>query len=61
MSIYSDKLAHIQAIMSWQYSVAQMCTYEDMLAHILGMPYIDEYMRYNSLTTYFIKITSFFH
>ena len=35
MSIYSDKLAHLQVDINCQYSVAQMCTREDMLAHIL--------------------------
>ena len=51
MSIYSDKLAHIQVIINCQYSIAQMCTREDTLAHILGTPYIDDIMSYNSLTT----------
>ena len=30
MSIYSDKLAHVQVVTNCQYSVAQMCTREDM-------------------------------
>ena len=38
MSIYQDKLAHVQVIINCQYSVAQMCTREDTLAHILGAP-----------------------
>ena len=33
MSIYSDKLAHIQVVINCWYSVAQMCTREDILAH----------------------------
>ena len=33
------------------YSVAQMCTREDTLAHILGTLYIDDVMSYNLLTT----------
>ena len=44
MSIYSDKLAHIQVVINHQYSVAQMCTREDMLAHNLGAPYFDDVM-----------------
>ena len=35
MSIYSDKLAHIQVVFSCRCSVAQMCTCEDTLAHYL--------------------------
>ena len=51
MSIYSDKLAHIQVIINCQYSIAQMCTHEDLLAHYLGMQYLDDVMSYNFLTT----------
>ena len=46
MSIYSDKLAHVQFFINCPYSVAQMCTYEDMPAHILGAPYFDDVMSY---------------
>ena len=49
MIIYSDKLAHVQVVINCQYSVAQMCTREDTLAHYLGIP--DDVMSYNSLTT----------
>ena len=35
MSIYLDKLAHVHVIINSPYSVAQMCTHEDMLAYIL--------------------------
>ena len=51
MSIYSDKLAHIEVVINCQYFVAQMCTRKDTLAHNLGMPYIDDVMSCNSLTT----------
>ena len=37
MSIYS--LAHIQVGLNCLYSVAQMCTREDTLAHKLSVPY----------------------
>ena len=53
MSIYSDKLAHIQVIINCLYSVAQMCTCEDTLAHNLYTPYFNDIMSYNSLTTMF--------
>ena len=53
MSIYSDKLAHVQVIINCRYSVAQMCTSEDTLAHILGALFIDD-MRYNTLITIFL-------
>ena len=44
MSIYSDRLAHVQVVSNCSYFVAQMCTHEDIL-------YVDEVMIYNSLTT----------
>ena len=52
MSIYLDKLAHIQVIINCPYSVAQLCTREDALAYILGAPSIDDAMSYNSITTF---------
>ena len=39
MSIYSD--------INCRYSIAQMCTSEDTIAHNLGVPYIDDVMSYN--------------
>ena len=48
---YSDKLAHVQVVINCQYSIAQMCTHEDTLAHNLGKPYFDDVMSYNLLTT----------
>ena len=51
MSIYLDKLAHIRVVINCPYSVAQMCTREDTLALILGSPYFDGGMSYDSLTT----------
>ena len=51
MSIYSDKLAHLQVIIKCWYSVAHLCTSEAMLAHILGGLHFDDVMSYNSLTT----------
>ena len=51
MCIYSDKLAHLQVIINYRYSVAQMCTREDMLIHYLGAPYLDDVMSHNELTT----------
>ena len=51
MSIYSDKLAHLQVIINCRYSIAKMCTREDTIAHYLGVPFIDDVMRYNALIT----------
>ena len=51
MSIYSDKLAHLQVVINSWYSVAQMCTREDMLTQYLGMPYLYDVMSHNELTT----------
>ena len=44
MSIYSDKLAHVQVVINYLYSVAQLCTGEDMLAYISGALSIDDVM-----------------
>ena len=40
MSIYLNKLANVQVVINFRYSVAQMCTGEDTLAHYLGTPFI---------------------
>ena len=53
MSIYSDKLAHVKDIINCRYSVAQMCTHNETLAHYLGAPFIDDAMRYNTLIKLF--------
>ena len=54
MSIYSDKLAHVQVVIKSWYLVAQKCTREDMLAHNLGARYFDDVVSYNSLTTSYL-------
>ena len=51
MSIYSDKLAHVHVVINCWARDAPMCTSEDGLAYILGAPFIDDVMSYNSLTT----------
>ena len=55
MSIYSDKLAHVhffvQVIINCQDCIAQMWTHKDTVAHNLGVPYFDDIMSYNLLTT----------
>ena len=44
MSIYSDKLAHVQeVVVKCRYFIAQLCTREDGLAYILGAPSIEDY------------------
>ena len=48
MSIYSDKLTHIQVVFNCRNIDAQMCTREDGLAYISGAPSIDDAMSYNS-------------
>ena len=45
MSIYLDKLAHVQVIIICRYSVAQMCT------RYLGTLSLDDVMSHNELTT----------
>ena len=51
MSIFSDKLAHVQVVINCQYFVAYLCTSEAMLTHNLGALYYNDIMSYNSLTT----------
>ena len=46
-----DKLAHVQVLINCQYSIAQMCTREDMFAHYLGTLYLDDVLSQNELTT----------
>ena len=55
-NIYSDKLLNEQVVINCQYSVAQMCTHEYALVCILGLPFIDDIMSYNSLTTLYLTI-----
>ena len=59
MSIYSDKLAHVQVFINCRYSNAQMCTCEDTLAHYLGAPFIYVIMRHNThITEYYVYTKS---
>ena len=51
MSIYLDKLAHIQVVINYQFFVAKVCSHDVMLTHNLGSLFIDDIMSYNSLKT----------
>ena len=51
MSIYLDKLTHVQVVISCIYSVAQFCTGKNMLVHIQGARSTDDVMSYDLLTT----------
>ena len=51
MSIFSEKLAHVQVIINCQHYVTQMSTREDTLAQCLGMSSMDDDMSHNELTT----------
>ena len=62
LASYLDKLAHVQVFINCQYLFAQMCTHRDTLAHILGAPFLDDVMSYNSLTTHnfnWVKMVDF--
>ena len=65
MSIYSDKLTHVQVVINCLYSIAQFCAGKDTLAHISGTPSHDDVMSYDSLTTcglvYSVMTLKFFH
>ena len=56
MTIYSDKLAHVQVVINSQNTDAPMCTCEDVLAYISGAPSIDDVMSYNLLTTLVLNL-----
>ena len=43
MSIYLDKLAHVQVVINCGYSVAQMWTCKDTLPHYLGALFTQQY------------------
>ena len=60
MSIYSDKLAHIQVITNCQYSTAQMCIWEDILRHLFMHAVLDDVMSQSELTTLFNQEIIFF-
>ena len=49
MSIYSDKVAHVQVVIKCRARDAPVCTSEDGLAYILGASF-DDVISYNSLT-----------
>ena len=51
MSIYSDKLAHIQVVINCQFSVAQMCTWEDTHARLFTRAVLADITSQNELTT----------
>ena len=72
MSIYSDRLGHIQVIINCWYSVAQMCTWEDTHARLFMHAVLDDVMsqkccflapyfgasKWNESNTFFIKAVS---
>ena len=52
MSIYSDKLAHVQVVINCRYSIAQMCTLEDIHVPLLSWSsLLNPEGRKNDLTT----------
>ena len=44
-------LAHVQVVINCQYSVAQMCTWEDMHARLFTHAVLDDVKSQNELTT----------
>ena len=58
MSIYSEKLAHVQVVINCRNSVAHLCTREEKLAHNSGALYFDNVMSYYLLTTLYNKYLS---
>ena len=54
ISIYSEKLAHVQVLINCQFSVAQMRTWKDIHARLLMRTVLDDVMSQIELTTAFI-------
>ena len=54
MSIYSDKLAQVQVVINCRYSIAQMCTWEDIHPHLFKRVILDDVMSQNELTIMFM-------
>ena len=51
MNIYSDNFTHVQVVKNCRYSVVQMCTREDILAHLFTRAVLDDVMSQSELTT----------
>ena len=49
--VYSDKLAHVQVVINCQYSIAQMCTWEDTHARLFSCAILDDVMSHSEFTT----------
>ena len=56
---YSDKLANVQIVINCQYSVAQMCTWEDIHACLFRSTVLDDVMGQSELTTIYYANTNF--
>ena len=56
MSIYFNKLAHIQVLINCRYSVAQMHTWEDIHARLFTRAVVDEVMSQSELTTVYFHM-----
>ena len=59
MSIYSDKFVHVQVVINCRYSVAQMCTREDIHTCFFMCAVLNDAMRQSKLTTYIFKYFRF--
>ena len=59
MSIYWDRLAHVQVVINCQYSVAQMCTREDTHTCLFTRAVLDEVMSQNEPTTIVYLVPKF--
>ena len=51
MSIYSDKSAHVQVVINCRYSIAQMCSWEDIHDRLFMRAVVDDIMSQNELET----------
>ena len=51
MSIYSDKLAHVQVVINCRYSVVQMCTWDGIHSPLFMCAVLVDVMSQNEVTT----------
>ena len=56
MSIYLDKLGHVQVVINCCYSIAPMCTRKDTLAHSFSAPCLDDDMS-SQQNAYYFQVT----
>ena len=52
MRVYLDKLAHLQVVINCRYSIAQICTLEDIQVRLFTRAILGDVMSPNEFTTH---------